>query len=78
VRPPPGAHPGVEVMQTVLRAVGDLQDVLGLPGLAVAEGHADPGLAGVVPGRLDQQPPGEGRPRLRDRPLARGLAGLVQ
>jgi hypothetical protein len=47
----------VEAVQSVLGAPGDLQDVVRRVLLARAQGDADPGLAGVVPRGLDQQPP---------------------
>ncbi len=56
-------------VQALLGAVGDRQDVVGLAGLAVGQRRAEPRLAAVVPGRLDQQPAGERRPGLGDRAL---------
>jgi len=63
-------------MQAMLAAVGDLQDVIGLPFLAVGERRADTRFAAVVPGRLDEQAAGELRPGLRDRSVIVMLAGL--
>jgi hypothetical protein len=63
------AHAVIDPVQPLLRAVGDLQNMLGLALLAVFEGHPDPWGASVVPGRLDQQPASEARSRLGDRPL---------
>ena len=71
VRLAAGAHAVIDAVQPLLCSVGDLQDVVGLALLAVLEGRADPWVASVVPGRLDQQPPCERRAGLRDRPLAR-------
>jgi hypothetical protein len=63
------AQAGVETVQSVLGARGDLQDVVGLAGLAVGDRGADPWWAGVVPGGLDEQPAGIGRAGLGDRAL---------
>jgi hypothetical protein len=52
---------GVEAVQAVLRAPRDLQDLIGLTGLAVGERDADPRLARVAPGGLDQEPARVGR-----------------
>lgn len=65
------AHAVIDPVQPVLRAVSDLQDMLGLALLAVFEGHSDPWGPSVVPGGLDQQPASEPRPSLCDRPLVR-------
>jgi hypothetical protein len=65
------AHPVIDTVQPLLGTVSDLQDMLGLALLAVLEGHPDPGVSSVVPGRLDEQPSSEARPRLGDRPLMR-------
>jgi hypothetical protein len=46
-------------VQAVLGAVSDLQDVVGLALLAIAECRPDPWGSSVVPGRLDQQPASE-------------------
>ena len=43
-----------DLVDAVLCAVGDLQDVLGLALLTVSEGRTDPWWASVVPGRLDE------------------------
>jgi len=43
-------HRRVGVMQALLGTVGDRQDVIGLPLLAVAQGRADTRLAAVLPG----------------------------
>jgi hypothetical protein len=72
------AQAPVEAVEAVLGAPGDLQDVIGLAGLAVGQCGADPRLAGVVPGRFDQQPPCVGGAGLGDRALDRGLAGLLE
>jgi len=45
----------VDAVQPQLRAVGDLHDVVGLAGLAVVLGDADPRVSAAVPGGLDQQ-----------------------
>ena len=63
-------HPAVvEAVQAVLGAPRDLQDVVGLAGLAVFERHADPRGALVVPGGLDEQPARVARTGLGDRAL---------
>jgi hypothetical protein len=59
VRLAAGSHPGVNAVDAVLGAVGDLVDVVGLSGLALGERDPDPRLASVVPGGLDQQPASE-------------------
>jgi hypothetical protein len=64
-----GAHPVIDAMQAMLGAVGDRHDVLGLLVLAGFQGRADPGLAGVVPGGLDEQPAGQGAAGFGDRSL---------
>ena len=66
---PRARMPLVDAVQALLGAVGDLQDVVGLAGLAVGQRRADPRRAAVVPGRLDQQPAGERRAGLGDRAL---------
>ena len=48
-------HRRVEVVQALLAAVGDLQDVVGLSFLAVGERRADTRFAAVVPSSLDQR-----------------------
>jgi hypothetical protein len=53
-----------------LGTVGDLQDVIGLAKLSVLQVRADPRVASIVPGRLDQQPARERGAGLRDRALA--------
>jgi len=68
----------VHVMQSLLSAVCDLQDVVGLALLAVFQGDADPWFACVVPRRLDEQSARERRAGLRDRALPAGLARLAQ
>lgn len=68
----------VETVEAVLRAPGDLEDVVGLSGLAVVERDADPGLAQVVPGGLDEDPAGEGGAGLGDRAPRLALAGLME
>ena len=70
------AHRVVDAVQALLGAVGDLQDVVGLPGLAIAQGGADPRRAAVVPGGLDQQPPRERAAGLGDR-RRRVMTGLT-
>jgi hypothetical protein len=67
----------VGAVQAVLGAPGDLQDVVGLAGLAVLGRRPDPRRAGVV-GRFDQQPPADARAGLGDLALAGALGGLVQ
>ena len=52
---PACAHAVVDAVQAQLRAIGDLQDVVGLAGLAGVLGDADPWIAAVVPGGLDEQ-----------------------
>ena len=54
VRLAAGAHAVVDAMQALLGAISDLQDMVGLTLLAVAEVHPDPRGTRVVPGRLDQ------------------------
>ena len=71
VRLAASAHAVIDPVKPVLCAVRDLQHMLGLALLAVLEGDPEPGLAAVVPGRLDQQPASEARARLGDRPLVR-------
>lgn len=78
VRLAAGAHSLVDAVQSLLGVVADRQDVVGLSELAVGQRGAEPGVAAVVPGGLDQQPAGEHRAGLRDRCLARGLPGLRQ
>jgi hypothetical protein len=48
------AQAGVETLQSVLDAPADLQEVVGLAGLAVGDCGADPWRSGVVPGGLDE------------------------
>ena len=72
-----GAYAVEHVVQAVLGAVGDREDVLGLAVLAAVERRADPWWTGVVRGRFDQQPAGELGADLGDRALSGGLAGLV-
>jgi hypothetical protein len=72
------AEPAVEAVQAELGAPGGLQDVVGLALLAVLDGGADVGVAGVVPSRFDQQPPRIGRSGLGDRSLVSRLARLGQ
>jgi hypothetical protein len=69
----PGAQAPVDAVQALLGAPGDLQDVIGLAGLAVLQGDPDPRLAGVVPGGLDQEPAGDPRAGLGDRAMAFAL-----
>src|SRR5215212_6292704 len=73
-----GPHPPVDAVKPLLGPPGDLQDVVGLAGLAVFERDPDPRLACVMPGRLDQEPPRDPRAGLRDRTLALALPGLVE
>jgi len=68
----------VEPVEAVLGAPGDLEDVRGLALLAVAESGADPRLAQVVPGGLNQEPARVAGAGLRDRALAARLARLVE
>jgi len=49
----------VETVEAVLRAPGDLEDVVGLACLPVAQRDADPRFAQVVPGGLDEEAAGE-------------------
>jgi hypothetical protein len=63
-------HPAMDPLQPMLGAPGDLQHVVGLAGLAVAQRGADRRLASIVPGRLDQQPAGGTRAALGDLALA--------
>ena len=56
---PRARMPVIDVVQSLLRAVSDLQDMIGLALLAVVERRPDPWLASVVPGRLDEQPASE-------------------
>ena len=58
------APAGVEAS---LRAPGDVDDLGCLAALAALERLADRGAAAVVPGRLDQQPPGVRGAGLGDR-----------
>jgi hypothetical protein len=53
------AHAVVNPVQPVLGAVSDLQHMVGLALLAVAECRPDPWWASVVPSRLDEQPASE-------------------
>jgi hypothetical protein len=73
-----GFHPGVDAMDSLLRGVGDLHDMLGLSLLTVLKGRADPWFASVMPRGLDQQPAGEAGSGLGDRSLARAFPRLVQ
>jgi hypothetical protein len=59
VRLATAAHPVIDPVQPVLGTIGDLQDMLGLAKLAIAEGHPDSRGASVVPGGLDEQPASE-------------------
>jgi hypothetical protein len=52
------AHAAVHALEAVLRAPGDLQDVVRQALLAIRQRDADPWLARVVPGCLNEQPPG--------------------
>jgi hypothetical protein len=60
-------------VEAVLCSPGDLENVVGLAGLAVAEGDADTRLAQVVPGGLDHDAAGAAGAGLGDRP-ARSLS----
>jgi hypothetical protein len=62
-------HTVIDPVQPVLGAVSDLQNMIGLALLAVAERYPDPWVSPVVPGCLDEQPASEARARLRDRSL---------
>ena len=64
----------VGAVQAVLGFPGDPQDVVWLPGLSVCQGDADPGFARVVQGGFYQQPPGDARAGLGDRPLGPAFA----
>ena len=70
-------HRRVGVVQALLGTVGDLQDVIGLPFLAVGQGRADTRFAGVVPSGLDKEAAGELRSGLRDLTVPVALAGLL-
>jgi hypothetical protein len=59
----------VDAMQAMLRAPGDLEDVVGLAVVALGERLADPGRPGVVPGRFDEDPPRVPRAGLGDVPV---------
>ena len=54
-------------VQASLRFPGDVDDLWRLIALAALERLADPGMAAVVVGRFDQQPPRVRRAGLRDR-----------
>src|SRR5687767_14885431 len=62
----------------MLGAPGDLEDVVGLAGLAVAQRQPDARLAQVVPGGLDQDSACVAGAGLGDRPAGLTLAGLVE
>jgi hypothetical protein len=68
----------VESVEAVLGAPGELEDVVGLAGLAVVERDADPRLAQVVPGGLDEDAAGEAGAGLGDRAARLALPGLVE
>jgi hypothetical protein len=68
----------VETVEAVLRAPGDLEDVVGLTDLPVGQRGTDPGLAQVVPGGLDEEAAGEAGAGLGDRTARLARAGLVQ
>jgi len=55
--------------RAVLGSPGDLQDVVGQAVVALGELGTDPGWAGVVPRRLDEDPPGVLGAGLGDRPV---------
>ena len=54
----------VDAVEAQLRAMGDLQDVVGLAGLAAVLGDADPWIAAVVPGGFDERSARQHRPLL--------------
>lgn len=64
-------------VESSLRAPGDVDDLWWLVALAFLERAADAGLAAVVVGGFDQQPPRVGRAGLGDRSLTALLAGGV-
>jgi hypothetical protein len=68
----------VDAVQAMLRLPRDPQDVLGLTVVAAEQGLTDPGVARVVPGRLDQQAAGDARPGHGDRPLGLALTRLIK
>ena len=54
-----GAHALMDAVESLLGAVGDLQDVVWLAELAVGQCRAQAWLTGVVPGCFDEQPAGQ-------------------
>lgn len=71
------AQASVDAVQAVLGTPRDLQDVVGQPFVTAGERDTDARLAEVVPGRLDEDPPGVARAGLGDRPVGVGFAGLL-
>src|SRR5919201_6397844 len=62
----------------MLCSPSDLEDVVGLTGVAVAQVGADPRLTQVVPGGFDEDAAGEAGAGLGDRAARLALARLVQ
>jgi hypothetical protein len=74
----PGVQPAPALMQPAVARLGPFSDHGGLSVLSGPELPAGPIGFAVVPGRLDQQPPGMGVTGLGDRALdTLGAAGLL-
>lgn len=71
------AQAAVDAVQAVLGAPGDLHDVVRQPFVAAGERGTDAGLAEIVPGGFDEDPPGVAGAGLGDRPVGVCLAGLL-